>query len=239
MQLLLVIFLLEPVSILELPVRCTRIENYEEINYLLQENNRAIIKIDTARNVLSIPVEGGVINRIYGFDLTPFSIYLNMPGGLFKLSINSGLIEKIYTGDVVSFTLNDAEEIILADRFKKEVLFLDSQYRIRLIKSNFNVVDMDYFDKRIYLLTRKEIIVFDDYGNMIERIKIPEKKERIVASGKIYLFTSAQNTILRKDKEWDSIKLNHSFIDLKITKKNVLILNQYGDTLYIYDKSDF
>lgn len=188
---------------------------------------------------MSIPVEGGVINRIYGFDLTPFSIYLNMPGGLFKLSINSGLIEKIYTGDVVSFTLNDAEEIILADRFKKEVLFLDSQYRIRLIKSNFNVVDMDYFDKRIYLLTRKEIIVFDDYGNMIERIKIPEKKERIVASGKIYLFTSAQNTILRKDKEWDSIKLNHSFIDLKITKKNVLILNQYGDTLYIYDKSDF
>ncbi len=239
MQLLLVIFLLEPISILELPLRCTRLETYEEMNYLLQENNRTIIRIDTVRNVLSIPVEGGVNNRIYGFDVTPFSIYLNMKEGLFKLSTNSGLIEKIYTGDVVSFTLNDVEEIILADRFKKEVLFLDSQYKIRLIKSNFNVVDMDYFDKRIYILTRKEIIVFDDYGNMIERIKIPEKKERIVVRGKVYLFTPAQKTVLRKDKEWDSIKLNHPFIDLKITEKNVLTLNQYGDTLYIYDRSDF
>lgn len=239
MQLILVIFLIEPVTIFELPLRCTKLDVYEEIIYLIQDNNRAIIRIDTAKNVLGIPVEGNINNRIYGFGLTPFSIYLNMAGGLFKLSINSGLIEKIYTGNVVSFILTDAEEIVLADRFKKEVLFLDPQYKTRLIKNNLNVVDMDYFDRRIYLLTRKEIIVLDEYGNMIEKIKIPEKKERIVVKEKIYLFTPAQNIIIKKNEDWGRIELNHSFIDLKITEKNVLTLNQYGDTLYIYDKSDF
>ncbi|MGB9721977.1 MAG: hypothetical protein ACPL28_10930 [bacterium] len=239
MQLILVIFLIEPVSILELPSKCTRLETYEEMVYFIQENNRAIIRIDTAKNILSIPVEGNVNNHIYGFALTPFSVYLNIAGTLFKLFLNSGLFEKIYTGDVVSFTLTDAEEIVLADRFKKEVLFLDPQYKIRLIKSNYNVVDVYYFDKRIYLLTRKEIIILDEYGNVIEKIKIPEKKERIVVKEKIYLFTPAQNTILKKEGDWEKMELNHPIIDLSITEKNVLALNQYGDTLYIYDKSDF
>ncbi|MEO0156010.1 MAG: hypothetical protein ABIL07_02740 [candidate division WOR-3 bacterium] len=239
MQLLFVIFFLEPYSILTLPVRCTKIEFYEGGIYLIQENNRAILRVDSSNSMQNIPVEGGINNRIYGVKLAPFSIYLNMMGGIFKLFLNSGFIENIYKGDVVSFVINDAEEIILMDRLKKEILFLDSRYKIRLIKKNFNVIDMDYFNNRIYLLTRKEIFVLDDYGNIIEKIEIPEKKEKIVVDEKIYLFSSAQKDVLVKGQDWKKIEIGHPIIDLKATEKDIVTLSQYGDAIYIYNKSDF
>ncbi|MEO0122548.1 MAG: hypothetical protein ABIL69_00895 [candidate division WOR-3 bacterium] len=239
MPLLFLIFFLDPHSILELPVKCTKLEFYEEGVYLIQENNRAILKVDSSNNMQNIAVEGGINNRIYGFRMAPFSIYLNMMGGIFKLSLNSGLIENIYKGDVASFVITDAEEIILMDRLKKEILFLDSRYKTRLIKKNFNVVDMDYFSNRIYLLTRKEIFVLDEYGNIIEKIEIPEKKEKIVVDEKIYLFSSAQKDVLVKGQDWKKIEIGHPIIDLKATEKNIVTLSQYGDTIYIYNKSDF
>ncbi|MEO0095540.1 MAG: hypothetical protein ABIL46_06485 [candidate division WOR-3 bacterium] len=239
MQLLFVIFFLEPYSILALPVRCTKLEFYEGGIYLIQENNRAILRVDSSNSMQNIPVEGGINNRIYGVKLAPFSIFLNMTGGIFRLSINSGLIENIYKGDVVSFVLTDAEEIILVDRLKKGVLFLDSRYKTRLIKKNFNVIDMDYFSNRIYLLTRKEIFVLDEYGNIMEKIEIPEKKEKIVVKEKIYLFSPSQKKVFVKGRDWKSIECSHSIIALKATEKNIMTLSQYGDTVYIYNKSDF
>lgn len=240
MQLLFVIFLLEPDLFLELPARCKKLEFSEGMIYLIQENNRAILRIDSSNNMQNLPVERSVNNRIYGFDLTPFSIYLNMIGGIFRLAINSGLIENIYQGDVVSFVVTDAEEIILAERLKKEVIFLDPQYKIRLIKKNLNLVDMDYFDSRVYFLTRKEILILDEHGNIVEKIKILEGKERIAVADKIYLFTPGKKTVIVKDDgNWKRIELNHPIIDLKINGGYIWTLSQYGDSIYIYNQSDF
>ncbi len=239
MQLLFVIFLLEPFRTIELPVRCQKLEYYEGMFYLIQKNNRGIVRVDTLNNVQNISIEGNVNNCIYGFNLTPFYIYLNMMGGIFKLAINTGLIENIYKGDVVSFVLTDAEEIVLADRLEKEVLFLDRQYQIRLMKKNLNIVDMDYFDHRVYLLTRKEIIVFDEYGNVVQKIKILPGSERILVAEKIYLFTPGQKTVLVKEGKWQRIELSSPFIDLNKNENFIFTLSQYGDSIYIYNKSDF
>ncbi len=232
------ILLFEPKSIIELPVRSICFELYDEKLYLAQANGRAITKIDTSNIISQFPIST-INNRIYGFKVTPFSIYLNMVGGIFKLYLNSGYLEKIYDGNVSSFVITKTEDIVLADRLKNELIFLDSQYDSRIVRKNLSVIDMDYFEQRIYLLTRNGIFVLDEHGNIMERIKIFERCDRIVVKEKIYLFKIGGDTILEKDGDWERLKLSHPLLDLKITERNFLALTQYGDSIYIYDKSDF
>ncbi|MEO0185094.1 MAG: hypothetical protein ABIL20_04785, partial [candidate division WOR-3 bacterium] len=72
-----------------------------------------------------------------------------------------------------------------------------------------------------------------------ETIKIPEKMSRIVVSEDIFLFLPQSNTIYKKDMEWKRIELRHSIMELKVSGKNIFVLDQYGSYLYMYDVSDF
>ncbi|MEO0205453.1 MAG: hypothetical protein ABIL22_02115 [candidate division WOR-3 bacterium] len=239
MQLLLVFFLLEPKTVLELPDNFTTFELWDKAIYLVQFNGKSIMRIDSAGGVVSIPVTFERNMRIYNFKMTPFSIYLHTATGIQRFFLNSGNSESIYKDDVVSFVLTNTEDVVLVNRLKNELIFLDPQNKVRLRKNNVNAIDMDYHDNKIYVLTRKEVLVIDDYGNTIETIKIPEKMSRIVVSEDIFLFSPQSNTIYKKDMEWKRIELRHSIMELKVSGKNIFVLDQYGSYLYMYDVSDF
>ncbi|MEO0185093.1 MAG: hypothetical protein ABIL20_04780, partial [candidate division WOR-3 bacterium] len=165
MQLLLVFFLLEPKTVLELPDNFTTFELWDKAIYLVQFNGKSIMRIDSAGGVVSIPVTFERNMRIYNFKMTPFSIYLHTATGIQRFFLNSGNSESIYKDDVVSFVLTNTEDVVLVNRLKNELIFLDPQNKVRLRKNNVNAIDMDYHDNKIYVLTRKEVLVIDDYGN--------------------------------------------------------------------------
>uniref|UniRef100_A0A7V3RHD1 Uncharacterized protein n=1 Tax=candidate division WOR-3 bacterium TaxID=2052148 RepID=A0A7V3RHD1_UNCW3 len=238
MQFLLFIFFLSPDSLLPLPGNFLNFEIAEGFIYLYESNNKKIIRMDNQNNPSAFSID--MINeRINVFKLTPFFIYLGSPEGIFRLSINSGMIESIYRGYINSFTITDAEELIIADKQKKEILFLDYQNKIKWRLTGYNALDIGYYGGRIYLLTRKDIQVIDEYGNIIEKIKIPNKVEKVNVDEYIYLFKPNERVIYKWDGFWKEIFLQHPIADFKISKNNILVLNQYGDTIYFYDKSDF
>lgn|GEM_PF-1615681 len=239
MHLLLIIFLLEPKTILELPGSFTTFQFYENAVYLASFNGKSIIKIDSIGNFSSFPVTNQDNNRIYEFKITPFSFYLNTSIGLVKVNNISGVTEIIYKSDITTFVITNTEEVVFADRLTNELIFLDTDNKIKFQKKNVNVNDMDYYDNKIYLLTPKGILVLDEYGNTLEFIKIPEKLNHITVDKEIYLFSVLTNVVYKKEKEWKRIELKHPIIDLKLSKEHMLTLNQYGDYLYMYDKSDF
>jgi hypothetical protein len=238
-QLLFVILFFEPKAVFELPGKFTTFEFFEGSFYLAQFDNRVITITDSARTItnLFIPIEQNL--RIYAFKITPFSIYIHLSEGIIRMLVNSGISEKIYPGDVVSFVLTDAEEVVLADRLKNGLIFLDADRKVRLIRKNINVVDMAYYDNKIYVLTRKEIIVLDDHGNTLELIKLPEKMDRIAVYEEIYLFSMLSSIMYKRNGDWKRIEIREPIIDLKIFQKNIFALTQYGNYIHIYDKSDF
>ncbi len=99
--------------------------------------------------------------------------------------------------------------------------------------------DMDYYEDRIYILRGGEIIVLDTYGNTLESIAITDKSNRIVVDRDIFLFTPFSNRVLKKGAVWQQIELKQTFIDLSVSGNNVWVLSRYGDTIFVYDRSDF
>ncbi|MGQ9534467.1 MAG: hypothetical protein ACUVTF_04435, partial [bacterium] len=104
---------------------------------------------------------------------------------------------------------------------------------------NMKVIDMDYYNERLYLLMSNSILVFDEYGNKLESIKTPEGMNGISAAEEIYLFSSSSNIIYIWNEGWKRIELKYPVNDIQTDKNYLITLNQYGDCIYIYDKSDF
>ncbi|MEO0162571.1 MAG: hypothetical protein ABIL39_08690 [candidate division WOR-3 bacterium] len=230
---------LEPSSILPLPVKCRALDICAGELFLLQENGRTVVKVEEGRIVGEIPVSDDNTQPVRGFKLTPFVLYLILRDGLYRQFLISNLRGRVYPGDIIAFTLTSSEELVLAERRNKAIIFLDSDFKTRLVKKNLPVLDIDYFEQKIYLLTRREVIVLDEYGNELEKFLVPARSQRIMGREKIYLFTPGERIIFVKGKAWKTIELCHSVIDLILDDENLYALNQYGDTLYIYRKADF
>lgn len=224
---------------MSLPGNFTNFQIYEDAIYLAPFNGKSIIKLDSTGSFLSFPVTHQENNRIYQFKITPFYFYLNTPLGLVKMHYATGMNETLYSGNITAFIITNTEEVVLADRIKNEIIFLDTDNKIRLKKKNINVLDMDYYEGRIYFLTSGGILVLDEYGNNIESIKTPGNINRISVADNVYLFAPLSNIVYRWDKEWKRIELKYPVNDLKLNKNYLITLNQYGVILYLYDRSDF
>lgn len=239
MHLLILICFFEPAQTIALPGNFTTFQLYEDIMYFAPFNGKSIIKLDSEGNFLSFPVTHQEINRIYQFKITPFYFYLNTPIGLIKMHYITGVNELVYSGKITTFVVTTTDEVVLADRIRNELIFLDADNKIRLLRRNINVLDMDYYEGRIYLLIPRGIIVLDEYGNILESIKSPKNINRISVAEDIYLFAPLSNIIYKWDKEWKKIELKYLVNDLDLNKKYLITLNQYGDLLYLYDRSGF
>ncbi len=239
MHLLIFICFFEPFKTISLPGNFTTFQLYEDAIFIAPFNGKSIIKLDSTGSFLSFPITNQENNRIYQFKITPFYFCLNTPLGLVKMHYATGVNEMLYSGNITAFIITNTEEVVLADRIKNEIIFLDTDNKIRLKKKNINVLDMDYFEGMIYLLSSRGILVLDEYGNTIESIKTPENINRISVAEDIYVFAPLSNIVYRWDKEWKRIELKYPVNDLKLNKNYLFTLNQYGDILYLYDRSDF
>lgn len=238
MHILLIICLLEPKHTIELPGYYTNFQFYEGTIYLVPFNGKSITKIDSNGNIANFPVTNEENYRIYEFRITPFYFYLNTPAGIIKMHRTEGMAKGIYDGNITTFIITHSEEIVLADRLRNEIIFLDTGNKIRLKKKNIKVIDMDYYNERLYLLTPNSIFVFDEYGNRLESIQTPESMKGISAAEEICLFSSSSNIIYIWNGEWKRIELKYPVSYIQLNEVYLITLNQYGDCIYIYDKSE-
>ncbi len=239
MCILLVISSLFPTAIIELPDNYTSFQIYDRDIFCAPFNGKYIVKIDSTRSVSNFLITNQENSRIYDFKITPFFFYLNMLTGIMRVSISSGLVDTIYSGDVTAFVVTPADEIVLAESRKNELIFLDVNSNRRFSKKNAMVVDMDYYENKIYVLRGNEIAVFDSYGNTLESIRVSEKVSRIVVDREIFLFSPMSNVVFKRGEEWQRIELDYSIIDLKLSKDKIWVLKQYGDTICVYNRADF
>ncbi len=233
--------LIEPVQTIQLPFKCSALAAYGDNIYLAPFVGKGILKVDPSGNFEVKQFTESENYRIYNFVVAPFALYLNNSRSIEKFYINQGIKETIYKGDeIASFIVTPEEESLVSEIKRQELLFLNSNYEIKLRIKNLRAMDIAISDRNIFVLTQKGIKVFDRYGNIIEKIEIPERFERVFAdSFSIYLFSSRADYIYKWAGQWEKIEVGKRFSNFLITQNNVYILDAYGANLYIYNRIDF
>lgn len=215
------------------------IEKQEDRIYLASFFGKSIFVLDDSNEVQAITFTDDVNHRIHDFSVTPFAIYLNNGNTLEKYYTASGIKEGIFAAkDISSFIITPNEEVIIYDRYKRELVFLDFTYNIRLLISDLNIKDLYFADNILYVLTNNELLLYDEHGNVIQNMDIPEKCTNLVVQDcTIIIFSSDEKYMYKKDGEWIKIELVHGIRDIVLTDNSLFILDENGTTLYIYSLS--
>ena len=230
-----------PIDSIALDKTFSDLKCYKNQIFVAQRVGQSIFKVAAPDKLTTINITDEANYLIYDFELTPFAIYINRGFALEKYYVSYGQRETIYTsGDIAAFTITPSGEITLADRQTHSIVFLDFTYQEKFTIENVHVVDLDQFEDKIYVLTRKHINIYDEYGNLIEKMQIPEPMDKIhVDKQKIYLFSKSLNYVHSLEAGWIRKDLPFSVSDLCTNDKSVIILDGTGTTLYLYNWNDF
>lgn len=233
--------LIEPVQIVQLPFRCTAIVSSGDDIYLAPFVGKGILKMDSYKNFEVKLFTHSENYRIYNFVVTPFAYYLNNGRMIEKFYINQGIKETIYEGDEISsFIVTPEDEIILIEERNQELVFLDYRYKANLKIRNIRARDIAILDGKVYTLTQKGIEVFDRYGNIIDRMEIPERFEKFfIDSLNLYLFSPQADYLYKWNNQWQKIEIGRKILSFVATQNNIYCLDDYGTNLYIYNRADF
>lgn len=226
---------------LQLPRVFSRVECFNNKLFLAPRIGKSIFELVMRDSLRPIPFTDEVNYRIYDFRMTPFTIYISRGTALEKFYIASGKRETIHTSpDIVSFTLTPTDEIVLADRQLRELIFLDFTYQVKFKIENISILDVQWHDTLIYALTKNHILVYDEYGNLSERRPIPEPGNRIIVDhDQIMLFTEQDNHVHQLNGEWRSIEMPFAVSDICVKNDTFVILDGNGNNLYILSHDEF
>jgi hypothetical protein len=233
------VVLVEPVDIIYLDREFNRIELYDGTLYLAPFIGTSIFKFTELKNLSAISFTDDVNYRIHNFHITPFAIYLNNGKSIEKFYRTQGVKEMIYSSqDITTFIVTPSEEVICTDRMKRELIFLDFTNTIKFKETDIQIKDLQIFDNDIYALTHNSIVLFDEYGNAIDKKQIPEKCDRIlVDSVALFLFSSNKKYCYTINGDVQKIEYSHSIRDMCIHDGHLVILDGNGSRLYFYNKS--
>ncbi len=197
--------------------------------------------LDEQGTMQPITFTDNVNYRIHNIAVTPFSCYLNNVRSIEKYYFNSGITEIVYkANDITSFIITRTEEIILSERQKRQLIFLDFMYAPRFIMEEVTVKDMFYVDTIIYLLLQNRILLCDEYGNIINEKSISITARRIFAyNNNIILFSPGDMYLSKISDGVQRIELLHGVSDIAEHDNHIVILDNHGTTLFVYRKSDF
>ena len=237
----LVLFFLAPIDSVQLSRECSRIHSHEATIFCSPFTGNSIFRLDEQQDMQSITFTDDVNYRIRDIALTPFAIYLNNGRAIDKYYRTSGIKEAVFVStDITSFIITRTEEIVLADHKKRQIIFLDFIYTPRFVIHDVTARDMTYLNDTIYILLQNSIMVCDEHGNIIKETPTSARADRIFAyDTSIILYYSDGNILHVVDDEVQSVELTHGVRDIVNHKDFIVILNQYGTTLFVYRKSDF
>jgi hypothetical protein len=245
MQMLLLYILLaagaEPVDSMTFTRNFDRILCYRGALYAAPLIGKSIFRLYGNDSLQSITFTDEVNYQIRDFRLTPFAIYINRGSRLEKYYISSGIKEAVFTsGDISSFDLTSAEEIVFADRQRHELIFLDFTYQIKFKIENVLAEDLRWHDEFLYVLTKKEVHIYDEYGNLIKKLPTPEICNKIfVANEMILIFTEKSDYVYLADTVWLKKELPCTILDFCEDRESIIILSGNGTTVRIFERNNF
>ncbi|MBE0431962.1 hypothetical protein IBX73_00700 [candidate division WOR-3 bacterium] len=221
--------------------RLCRIEYFEGTLYGAPCIGTSIFRFSALDESNPISFTDDVNYRIRGFKPTPFALYINRGTSIEKYYPAAGVRETVYAaGDIVSFDLTDAEEVILADRQKQELIFLDFAFQKKYVIANIAVEDLQWRDGLLYVLAKNRIHLYDEHGNLVETKAIPERCNRIRATtDELLIFSEKARCVFKSDTAWSRIELPFTVLDICEKNDGFLILDGPGATLYICRRSSF
>ena len=236
---LLFLFFLEPIHEIHLDRELNSIEIYNNKIYCAPRTGMSIFELTESEDLHAISFTDDVNYRIYDFYVTPFAIYLNNGRSIEKFYFTSGVKETVYSAtDISSFILTPADEIILADHQMRELVFLDFTNSVKFKEPNITIKDLQFVNGIIYTLTKKNIILFDEFGNILGEKKIPEKLNHIfVEDADIFLFSPKKKYFYRFGDDWEKVEFLHGITDMCSNNQSIVILDGSGSYLYFYNKS--
>jgi hypothetical protein len=236
-----VLSVLHPSDSILLDKTFSSLECYNTQLFVAPRIGQSIFSITTSNELNAIPVTDDVNYRIYSFEITPFAIFINRGIAIEKYYISYGQKEIVYTSrDISAFTITPSDEIILADRQTHEIIFLDFAYEEKFRIDNVKVEDLQSLEGTVYALTKNNIHIYDEYGNLLEKKPIPERLNRIyVYDESVLLYSKSSNHVYRLDTEWEKKTLPFSISDMCIENNLLVILDGTGTILYLYNRNDF
>lgn len=234
---LLLIISIEPFASIRFDKTYKTMETYGNKIYLAQFIGKSIYAVDDSKKIGTITFTDDPNYRIEDFSVTPFAIYLNNGTTLEKYYIALGIKEEIFRADdISSFTITSSEEVILSDRHEHELTFLDFTHNVRLAISDINAKDLYYTGDVLYVLTMNELHLYDEHGNFIEKMAIPEKCTNIAVKDSIIItYSASEKYLYSRNEVWTKIKLSHGIRDIALTNDALVILDEHGHTLFFYD----
>jgi hypothetical protein len=237
MLLLLFVLQIEPQRVIDLPAEFNSVTVYNGVIYLAPFIGKSIYRCDPGRiEPLQFSELGDY--RIRDFRITPFAVYFNDGRKIEKLYLSSGHLETIYEGDdISSFAITPAGEIVIADRGERELVFLDFRNAVKVRKDNIYAIDVEYDNDRVYCLTGPEVVVLDEFSNVIETMKLETVCERIVLdSAAVYVFSAGRNVMYRADNEAKAIEFPERIRGAAFGDSIMVLLTSNGTAIHIYYK---
>lgn len=238
---LLFLSILLPVDSLNLDREYANISTYGDRIYCAPFNSKSLTVIAKKQKYERIVLTDGLSYQIYDLLATPFALYMNRGTSIEKLYLSSGIKEQLYTAhDIITFTLLAAEEIVLADRYDKTLVFLDPDHNEKFTITDIVIQDIAHMGSLIYALTATEMLLIDEHGNILERIdKPPACNNLIAADSCIISYRNGDKAIFLFKDSWIQIQLSHTILDITSDDEFILMLKGDGRVLYSYRKSDF
>ncbi len=190
---------------------------------------------DGAHEAISLTDEPNY--RIRSFRVTPFALYINRGTAIEKYYLASGIREIIHTGrDITAFDVTQTEDIILADRYERRLLFLDPDLRTRQTVEDIVVKDLRWHNGHLHALVRNGIETYDEHGNRMDRIALPERCDRIAPCGdKLLAFREKTTYAFEVDPERHKREYPFTIQDFCMKDDSAVVLDGAGSTLYIVD----
>jgi hypothetical protein len=231
----------QPRDSIALGQRFECLECYRDVIYLSPLIGTSIFQLSGHDSMVPISFTDDLNYRVMDFRITPFSIYINRGNALEKYYLSSGTKETVFAStDISSFDLTPAEEIVLADRQRNEIVFLDFTYRVKFKLENILVRDLRWYDTLLYVLTKNSIFVYDEYGNLTDRKYVPEICTKIdLIDHKIIIFTEKANYLYLNDTTWVRKEFPFAILDVCERKGSLVILDGFGTTLRTFDRNGF
>jgi hypothetical protein len=229
-----------PTESVGLPRNFSRLQCFSGRLYLSPRIGKSVFEFITEDSLRPISFTDEINYRIYDFRVTPFVIYTNRGTALEKFFLASGKKEVIYQSrDISSFALTPDDEVVLADREKHELIFLDFFYRVKFKIENVYIEDMQWQDTLLYALSTNSIHLYDEYGNMIDKIPIPERSNRIIVSGDDILLFTEQEDYLHFGSHWFSVEFPFTISDICVKDNRIFVLDGAGNNLHTYSRDRF
>ncbi|UCD05514.1 MAG: hypothetical protein JSV98_10465 [candidate division WOR-3 bacterium] len=232
---------LQPIDSVILSRRFDRIEYDHNDLYAAPLIGKSIFRIRDDDSLRAFSFTNELNYQIRDFRVTPFAIYINRGTTLEKYYISAGIKEAVFTSDdIASFDLSRAQEIVLADRRRHEIIFLDFAYQTKFRIENISAEDLRWHEDLLYILTRSAIYIYDEYGNLIEKRPTPEICNRInFINGKMVVFAERSDYVYIAEEVWVKREFPYPILDLSESPKSLMILDENGTIIRFFDRNDF